>query len=105
MTKFNSHGAVSIAILIAYFPAIVLAAIVCFKHGFSKSSGFVFTLILCFIRIIGAICQLATYHDSSSGLLTVTIILETLGITPLLQATLGMLSRLQVSFPSFFFFL
>lgn len=91
--KFNSRGGVSILELCIYFPSLIVAIIICSRHGFNRSSGWVFTLILCLIRIIGACCQLATYHDQSSGLLETTLILDFVGISPLLLATLGLLSR------------
>jgi hypothetical protein len=50
-------------------------------------------LILCLVRIVGACCQLAMYQSQSEGLLEATIILESIGISPLLLATLGLLSR------------
>jgi hypothetical protein len=91
--KFDSHGGISIFELIVYFPALVVAAIVCSRHGFSRSSGWIFVLILSLIRIIGACCQLATYHSETTGLVEAVIILESVGISPLLLATLGVLSR------------
>lgn len=94
--KFNSRGGVSILELIIFFPSLIVAFIICSRHGFSRSSGWIFTLILCLIRIIGACCQLATYHDQSSGLLQATFILDSVGISPLLLATLGLLSRWYV---------
>jgi hypothetical protein len=91
--KFNSRGGVSILELFIYFPSLIVAFIICSRHGFNRSSGWIFTLILCLIRIIGACCQLATYHDQSSGLLETAFILDSVGISPLLLATLGLLSR------------
>jgi hypothetical protein len=91
--KFDSQGGVSIFELLIYFPAIVVAAIVCSRHGFGRSSGWIFTLILCLVRIVGASCQLATYQSPTQGLLEAVIILESIGISPLLLATLGLLSR------------
>jgi hypothetical protein len=90
----GSQGYVSIAELIVYIPLGILAACVCVRHGFSKSSGWVYTAILCVLRIIGAVCQLLTYSDHSTGLLQTTVIIDSVGISPLLLATLGMLSRL-----------
>lgn len=91
--KFDSRGGVSIFELIIYLPAIVVAAIVCSRHGFGRSSGWIYTLILCLVRIVGSCCQLATYHSYTEGLLEAVVILESIGISPLLLATLGLLSR------------
>jgi len=74
-----------------YFPAIVIAAIVCKRHGFGRGSGRIFTLILCLVGFIGSSCQLATYSSKRKGLLEAVIILELIGISPLLLATLGLL--------------
>lgn len=91
--KLDARGGVAIFELAIYLPALVVAFIVCSRHGFAKASGFIFTLILCFVRIIGACCQLATYHKETEGLLEATIILDSIGLSPLLLATLGLLSR------------
>jgi len=90
---FDKHGAVSVFELVIYFPAIVVAAIVCSRHGFGRSSGWIYTLILCLVRIIGACCQLATYAKTSTGLIEAIVIFDSIGISPLLLATLGLLSR------------
>ncbi|KAF7563754.1 hypothetical protein G7046_g402 [Stylonectria norvegica] len=89
----SSRGYVSIAELIVYIPAIILSAILCSRHGFTRASGWVYTLILCLVRIVGAVCQLMTYSNHSSGLEKTTLIVDSIGISPLLLATLGMLSR------------
>jgi hypothetical protein len=91
---FSAAGWVSIAELIVYIPALCLAIYICSRHGFSRSSGWLYTLILCLVRIVGAICQLLTYHDKSTGLLKATLIIDSIGLSPLLLATLGLLSRL-----------
>jgi hypothetical protein len=90
----NARGGISILELAIYAPSLFVAFFVCHRHGFGRSSGFIFTLILCLVRIIGAGCQLATYHGRpSNGLLEATIILDSIGLSPLLLATLGLLSR------------
>ncbi|KND88996.1 hypothetical protein TOPH_06253 [Tolypocladium ophioglossoides CBS 100239] len=87
-------GYVSIAELVVYIPALVLAIIVCRRHGLHRASGWMYTVILCVVRIAGSICQLITYTDQSEGLLKATFTIDSIGISPLLLATLGMLSRL-----------
>lgn len=92
----NARGGISILELVIYAPSLFIAFFVCRRHGFGRSSGFIFTLVLCLVRIIGAGCQLATYHGKpSNGLLEATIILDSIGLSPLLLATLGLLSRWQ----------
>jgi hypothetical protein len=91
--KFNGQAGISVAELIVYFPALIVATVICIRHGFDRSSGWIFALLLCLVRIVGACCQLTTYHNQSADLLEATIILESIGISPLLLATLGLLSR------------
>lgn len=90
------HGRDTIALInfIFYLPCLLLSAFVCFRHGFSRSSGWFYTLVLCLIRIIGGICQFVSHSDQSAGLLQTILILDSVGLAPLLLATLGMLSRL-----------
>ena len=91
--KFDGRAGISVAELIVYLPALIVATVVCIRHGFDRSSGWIFALVLCLVRIVGACCQLTTYHNQSVDLLKATIILESIGISPLLLATLGLLSR------------
>jgi len=91
--KFDGRAGISVAELIVYLPALIIATVVCIRHGFDRSSGWIFALILCLVRIVGACCQLATYHSQSADVLEATVILESIGISPLLLATLGLLSR------------
>lgn len=89
------HGRDIVAIveLIFYIPTAFLAAFVCFKHGFAKSSGFIFTLLLCVVRIAGAVCQLVSRTNQSTGLFEAIVVFDALGLSQLLMATLGMLNR------------
>lgn len=91
--NFNARGGISILELVVYFPSLLLAVFLCVKHGFGRSSGWVFILFLCLIRIIGACCQLATYSNASVGLFEAVVILDSVGVSPLLLATVGVISR------------
>lgn len=88
---FDARGGISILELCVYFPLLVIAAIVCKRHGLRRSSGWIYTLLLCWVRILGACCQLATYSKPSRGLFEAVIILSSVGLSPLLLATLGLL--------------
>lgn len=87
-------GYVAVAEIIVYTPALICAFIVCWRHGWRRASGWIYTLLLCIVRITGSICQLVTYTNHSQGLLTATFIIDSIGLSPLLFATLGMVSRL-----------
>lgn len=90
----GTNGIVSIVELIVYIPALIAAVFVCTRHGMHRASGWVYTVILCAVRTAGAVCQLLTYSDQSEGLLKATVIIDSIGISPLLLATLGVISRL-----------
>jgi hypothetical protein len=90
----DNHGYVSIVELIVYIPCLILGFIVCLRQGFKRTSGWIFVLILSVVRIAGSICQLLTYSSPTVGLIKATLILDSIGIAPLLLAVLGVLSRL-----------
>jgi hypothetical protein len=50
-------------------------------------------VILSAIRIAGSICQLLTYNNPTEGLIKAMLIIESIGIAPLLLVVLGVLSR------------
>ncbi|EWG52165.1 hypothetical protein FVEG_16936 [Fusarium verticillioides 7600] len=90
----DSWSIVAIVQLAAYIPAICLAIYICNLHGFSKSSGWYYTVTLSVCRIVGAACQLISIDNKSTGLLEAVMILNHIGLVPLMLSTLGMLSRL-----------
>jgi len=90
----DKHGYVSIVELVVFIPCLIFGVAVCIRHGFKRTSGWIFILILSAIRIAGAICQLLTYDHPTEGLIKATLILDSIGIAPLLLALLGVLSRL-----------
>jgi hypothetical protein len=86
-------GIVSVVELVFYLPCLLGAIFICSRHGFTRSSGWIYTLILCLVRIVGSACYLAALSSPTQGLLEATLIMEFIGISPLLFATLGLLSR------------
>jgi predicted signal transduction protein with EAL and GGDEF domain len=90
----NARDIVSIVELIFYTPTALFATFICLRHGFHRTSGWIYTLLLCLIRIAGAIAHLIASHNPTVGAVTANIILDSIGISPLLLATLGLLSRL-----------
>jgi hypothetical protein len=84
-------SAVEIAL---YSPFLIAALAVCFRHGFKRAEGWIFLLLLCLIRLVGAACDISTHNSPSQGLYVTVAILDSIGISPLLLATLGILSRL-----------
>jgi hypothetical protein len=92
----NSRGILASVNIAYYSPALPLALLVCIRHGFGRVSGWFYLVLLCTVRIIGAACAIVIYTTAnpSQGIITAATILETVGLSPLLLATLGLLSRL-----------
>ncbi|TVY86190.1 hypothetical protein LAWI1_G008766 [Lachnellula willkommii] len=94
MTLTYRNG-VSIGEIILYIPALAIAIFLCVKHGFGRSSGWYFMIVLSLARIIGAAMELATISSPTSvSLYTGSAILTNVGFSPLVLAALGLMSRL-----------
>lgn len=85
---------VSIVELIIYIPTFLLAFFLMFRLGLTKTSAWIYTIVLCLLRIIGSILQLISINNPSQGLDEGVLICEFVGLSPLLFTTLGLLSRL-----------
>ncbi|TGO12357.1 hypothetical protein BTUL_0090g00490 [Botrytis tulipae] len=92
MTITYRNG-VEIGELIVYIPSFFLSVFLAFRHGFGRSAGWYFLIIFCLARIIGPCMSLAAISSPSVSLYTGALILQTIGLSPLLLATLGLLSR------------
>lgn len=91
--SWHARDTIALVELIFYIPFLFVSAFVCFRHGFSRSSGWLYTLVLCIVRIVGGIMQFISRNDHSTGLLQTIMVLDSVGLSPLLLATLGLLSR------------
>ncbi|KAJ5452515.1 hypothetical protein N7445_000698 [Penicillium cf. griseofulvum] len=87
------HG-ISILEIIVYSPTLFVALWMAFHHGFKKSSGWFFFILFCLARIVGSACYLATIHyPSSVNLYIAWAVCTSLGLSPLILACIGLLSR------------
>lgn len=93
---------VSIVELIIYIPTFFLALFLLFRLGWKKTSAWMYTIVLCLLRIIGAILQLISINHPSKSLIEGVFICEFVGLSPLLFATLGLDSRMSVVSFSYF---
>lgn len=89
---------VSIGEIVVYIPVLAIAVILAIRHGFGRNSGWIFLVIFSLARIIGPSFQLATIHDpTNTDLYTGAAILQSVGLSPLILAALGLLSRVVTS--------
>jgi hypothetical protein len=94
MGKVTYSDGIAIYKLIYYSPCLFASIYVAWTHGFSKNSGWIFLTIFCIIRLIGASAQIATIgNPGDQTAITVALITSELGLSPLLLASLGLLSR------------
>lgn len=94
MTLSYRNG-VSIGEIICYVPALAIAIFLGIKHGFGRSSGWYFLIVLSLARILSGAMELATISSPTNvSLYTASAILTNIGFSPLVLAALGLLSRL-----------
>lgn len=91
--SWHARDSITLVELVFYIPFGFLTAFICYRHGFNRSSGWIYTLILCIVRIVGGIMQFVSHNNQSAGILQTILILDSVGLSPLLLATLGLLSR------------
>jgi hypothetical protein len=92
MTITYRHG-ISILQLIVYFPSLFLSIFLVVRHGIRTNSGFAFLATFALARIVGASCDLATISQPSTGLYIAAAICSSVGLSPLMLACTGLLSR------------
>lgn len=86
------HG-ISVLQLVVYLPTIFIAIWLAFRHGFGKSSGWIFFGIFALLRVIGSCCSLATISNPSVGLFVATVVCSSVGLSPLFIGCTGVISR------------
>ncbi|EHK50887.1 uncharacterized protein TrAtP1_009260 [Trichoderma atroviride] len=79
--------------LVYYVVTLICSIFVSFRHGLARSSGWIFLTIFSIIRVVGCSAQIATITATSDTAETIATILGFLGLSPLLLATLGILTR------------
>ncbi len=89
----DSRDRVAIAELVVYIPCSFLALFISLRHGFNRSSGWIYLIILSIARIVGASCQLDTMTNHSKGIQIAAFICASVGLSFLILACLGLLSR------------
>ncbi|KFY78564.1 hypothetical protein V499_02308 [Pseudogymnoascus sp. VKM F-103] len=94
MTPLTFRNGISIALLVLYAPLLLLGAFLSKRHGFGRSSGWIFLVIFCTLRILSGALNLAIINSpTSTSLHTAYLITNSVGLSPLLLASLGLLNR------------
>ena len=97
MGHFTYSDGIAVWKLVFFSPALLISGFVAARHGFAKSSGWIYLTIFCIIRIVGSAAQLALISNpTSDGARTTALICSILGLSPLLLSSLGLLARSYV---------
>lgn len=84
---------VSLLELVVYFPSLFAAAYLIWRHGLRTSGGFIYLVLFILLRITGACCNLAAISNPTVALSTAQGICSSIGLSPLILACSGLLSR------------
>lgn len=91
------RNGVSILLLIFYVPALAIAILLAFRHGFIRSSGWRFMIIFTLARILCACFQLATiYEPNNTSLYVGYSVLIAVAVSPLELVAFGYVPSLQL---------
>ena len=88
---------ISVLVLIAYLVAFFVGAWLSLNHGFRKSAGWIYLVILSIVRIIGSSTELATISNPTKDLYVTSAVCFSIGLGPLVLVSLGLLSRVFVT--------
>ena len=83
--------------LVVYIPALFTAAYISHRHGFGRNAGWIFLVVFSLIRIVGSCFQIEVASKPTKNLLIATSIINSIGLSLLLLATLGLISRAYVA--------
>lgn len=81
--------------IIYFAPALPVSLYVCFRHGFSRETGWIFLSLLCAIRVAGAATAIAANRNSTTGLVTAAFVLASIGSTFLVAALSAIVNRIE----------
>ena len=96
MTAVTEKG-IAIAELIVYISISLATLLVVLRHGFHRQLGWIYLFIFSGVRIAGAVMEiLSETHPDNTTDLEWAIILQSVGLSPLLLSSLGLLKRVYV---------
>jgi hypothetical protein len=93
MTLTNRND-LSIVEVVFYAPILFLSILLCARHGFE---AWIAVLIFTLIRLAGASLELATIKHPTIGIISSAVMLSSIGLSPLLLATLGLIMKVRES--------
>jgi len=90
-----TQEAIAIAEICVYIPILILTVIVVVRHGFQKQLGWIYLAIFSVVRLAGAGFEIEkNHHPDNKTDIEWSAILQSVGLSPLLMASLGLLKRM-----------
>ncbi|PMD30118.1 hypothetical protein L207DRAFT_641962 [Hyaloscypha variabilis F] len=93
---FTYRDGVAIIQLIAFATSLAFAFVLCWRHGFQRSEGWVILLTFSTLRILGASFQLASITHPTDSVYGGALICQGIGLAPLTLLNLGLFVRVFV---------
>lgn len=88
-------GEVLDVVNIAYYvPALLVSVYVAHRHGFRRSNGWLYILVLDIVRIVGSSLGISAIQKKNSTLAEIAAILSSVGLSVLIHALAGLLRRM-----------
>lgn len=88
----DNHGQLAVAQLAIYGPSAILCPLIAIRLGLSKSLCWFYVFVFCSIRIVGCIMEVLAEEKNDLSKYQIAGILDGVGLSPLLLATLGLLT-------------
>ncbi|MCJ1228110.1 hypothetical protein MMC12_004771 [Toensbergia leucococca] len=96
----DTQTKISIAELAFYVPAFVATVILLLRHGNTSRMGWIFLMIFMILRFTGAGMEISS-ADGNTSITTASLIVSSIGISPLLLSTQAILKNASESSRSF----
>jgi len=97
--EFSYRDGVAVIQLFFFLIYLVVAIVLCVRHGFRRSEGWVILVTFSILRILGACFQLATINNPSRTTYGGALICQGIGLAPLTLLSMGLFARVYVLSP------
>lgn len=95
LTELNNNAIVQICF---YVPALFIAVLLSWRHGFGRSSGWLYLILFSLTRIMGGAFELATISSPDNiNIYVGAQTLQNIALSPLLLVMLGLITRVYLS--------
>ncbi|KAJ5925973.1 hypothetical protein N7454_007483 [Penicillium verhagenii] len=95
---FTYRDGVAVIQLFFFTIYLALGVVLCWRHGFRRSDGWILVVTLSILRLLGASFQLATIHTQNTTTYGGALICQGIGLAPLILLNLGMFIRMNMYF-------